>query len=72
MLSHLKMIYSFINLRKGDTTMVKFQVIYQLVCYAYEHLLRALVKEKINDPNSEIDDFILSILDKVFAYEEKK
>jgi len=52
--------------------MVKFQVIYQLVCYAYEHLLRALVKEKINDPNSEIDDFILSILDKVFAYEEKK
>lgn len=52
--------------------MSKYLMIYEVVCYVYEKLLRELVKEKINDPNSEIDDFILSILDKIFGYEGVK
>jgi len=47
-----------------------YAVLYKMLCMAYSQFLRALVKKAIDDPDSEIDDIALSILDKLFNYSE--
>lgn len=39
-----------------------------LLGVAYATILRPLVAEKVKDSSSEIDDFILEMLDKLFDY----
>ena len=36
----------------------------------YKEYLREILVEKINDPDSEVDDFILGLIDAVFSYEK--
>lgn len=38
---------------------------------AYATILRALVLKAIDDPDSEIDDIVMSILDRIFDYDGK-
>jgi hypothetical protein len=47
-----------------------YAALYKMLCIAYAQFLRALVKNAIDDPNSEIDDIALSIMDKLFNYSE--
>lgn len=42
---------------------------YGLLKVAYATILRPLVSEKVADTESEIDDFVLNLLDKLFDYE---
>jgi len=49
---------------------VFYAALYKILCMAYAQMLRSLVKTAIDDPDSEIDDIALSILDKIFNYEE--
>ena len=44
--------------------------LFTLIKMAYASLLRPLVAEKVADSASQIDDFILGILDKLFDYSE--
>ena len=44
------------------------EAIWTLVKFAYKTILRKLVKEAIDNPNSEIDEFVLKILDNLFEY----
>jgi hypothetical protein len=46
--------------------------IFKLIKAAYSTLLRPLVAEKVADSTSKIDDFVLSLLDKLFDYESNK
>jgi len=46
------------------------KTIYRIICYAYSVVLRDLVKKAIDDPDSEVDEFVLSLLDKLFDYKE--
>ena len=46
-----------------------YKFLYQALCAAYSSALRQLVAKAIDDPDSEIDDIALSILDKLFNYE---
>ena len=46
------------------------KALYAILCFAYKSVLRDLVKKAIDDPDSEIDDFVLSLLDKLFDYKE--
>jgi hypothetical protein len=48
--------------------MGKYLMIYDLVCLAYSKILRDLVVKAIDDPDSEIDDLIVSLLDKLFNF----
>jgi len=45
-----------------------YRMLYGILCYAYAHGLRDLVKKAIDDPNSDWDEIALGILDKVFNY----
>jgi len=45
-----------------------YAALYKMLCMAYGQFLRALVKNAIDDPDSEIDDIALSILDKLFNF----
>lgn len=40
-----------------------------LIKFAYKLVLRPLVKKAIDDPDSEIDDFVLKLLDNLFEYD---
>jgi hypothetical protein len=42
--------------------------IYALIKLAYKSILRDLVKKAIDNPESEVDEFVLSLLDKLFDY----
>lgn len=44
--------------------------VYTVLCYVYKVILRDLVKKAIDNPDSEVDDFVLSLLDKLFNYSE--
>lgn len=46
-----------------------YKVIYQAVCLVYAGVLRGLVMAAINDPESDIDEFVMELLDKLFGYE---
>lgn len=43
--------------------------IFKLIKIAYAEILRPLVVEKIKASPTQIDDFVLSILDKIFDYD---
>lgn len=47
------------------------KLIYKLVCQAYATILRNLVLKAIDDPNSEVDDVVMEMLDKLFDYGTK-
>jgi len=47
-----------------------YAALYKLLCMAYAQLLRGLVNDAIDDPDSEIDDIALSILDKLFNFSD--
>jgi len=47
-----------------------YAAFYKMLCLAYSQMLRALVAKAIDDPDSELDDIALNILDKLFNYEE--
>jgi len=44
--------------------------IWTLIKLAYSSILRPLVVEKVQQSSTEIDDFVLSVLDKIFDYNE--
>ncbi len=46
--------------------MFKVMVIMRLI---YKTILRDLVFKAIDNPDSEIDDFVLKLLDKIFDYD---
>jgi len=43
--------------------------IFKLIKLAYSSILRPLVVDKIKESSSQVDDFILSVLDKLFDYD---
>lgn len=46
-----------------------YAAMYKMLCMAYRQFLRPLVLKAIDDPDSEIDDIVMSILDKLFNHE---
>ena len=49
---------------------MKITLIYKMACMLYGSFLRVLLKKAIDDPDTEWDDFVLNLCDKVFNYEE--
>lgn len=47
-----------------------YSVLYNMLCMAYGQFLRPLVIKAIDDPDSEIDDIALKIIDSLFNYGE--
>jgi len=47
-----------------------YAALYKMLCMAYSQFLRGLVKKAIDDPDSEIDDIALSILDRLFNFSD--
>ena len=45
-----------------------YAALYRLLCMAYAQILRELVQKAIEDPNSDWDDTVITILDKLFDY----
>ena len=45
-----------------------YKLLYGMLCYAYAHGLRDLVKKAIDDPDSDWDELALSVLDRLFNY----
>jgi len=43
--------------------------IWKLIKAAYKLILRPLVFKAIDDPESEVDDFVMRLLDNLFEYE---
>lgn len=43
--------------------------IFKLIKLAYSTILRPLVVDKIKESSSQVDDFILAVLDKLFDYD---
>lgn len=43
--------------------------IFKLIRIAYATILRPLVVEKVQTSPTQIDDFVLSVLDKIFDYD---
>jgi hypothetical protein len=46
--------------------------LFKLIKLAYATILRPLVVEKVQQSPSQIDDFVLEILDKIFDYGNTK
>lgn len=51
---------------------MKFMAIWEIAKMAYSVILRDLLKKAIDDPNTEWDDIVLGICDKIFEYAEEK
>lgn len=47
--------------------MIKVMLVIQFV---YRTILRDLIKEAIDNPNSEVDEFVLDMLDRLFRYDK--
>lgn len=45
--------------------------LFTVIKLIYSTILRPLVSEKVADSASQIDDFLLSVLDKIFDYDGK-
>ena len=45
------------------------KLIWKLVQFAYETILRKLVFDAIDNPDSEVDDLVLAFLDRLFNYD---
>jgi len=48
---------------------MKWMIIFDLLKTVYAKILRPLLIKAIDDPNEQWDDFVLSIVDKLFDYE---
>jgi len=46
--------------------------IWTIVKMSYKIILRPLLVKAIDDPDSEVDDFILRLLDNLFEYEKNE
>lgn len=46
------------------------KTIFNLICVAYATILRTLIVKAIDDPNSEVDEFVLERLDALFNYKQ--
>ena len=55
-----------INLLK----LLVMKAILRIIEFAYATILRKLVVKAIDDPESEVDDFILELLDRLFNYKQ--
>jgi len=44
--------------------------IWTIVKMAYRIIIRPLVEKAIDDPDSEVDEFIMRLLDNLFEYRE--
>jgi len=40
-----------------------------IIKFVYKTILRQLIMEAIDNPDSEVDEFVLSLLDKLFDYD---
>ena len=47
------------------------KALYALIKLAYATILRKLVLKAIDDPNSEVDDIVMGVLDRLFDYDGK-
>ncbi|GAJ00428.1 unnamed protein product [marine sediment metagenome] len=43
--------------------------VWQLIKFAYSTILRKLVLDAIDNPDSEIDEFVMRLLDNLFEYQ---
>jgi len=57
--------------KEGGMAML-YQDLYDILCLLYAKVLRDLVKQAVDNPDSEVDEFIMSLLDKLFSYTESK
>jgi len=46
--------------------------LWTIIKMVYKIILKPLVLKAIDDPDSEIDDFVMEILDRIFEYETGK
>lgn len=51
---------------------LKFFGILMIMKAAYVWVLRDLVKKAVEDPDSEWDETVMEIMDRLFGYEEQK
>ena len=49
---------------------MKYKIFYEMTCMAYNKFLRDLLLKAVDDPDSDWDDILLSMLDRLFGYEE--
>lgn len=68
----MRILKLFTNLKFGGSTMGKYFVVFELLNLAYSNILRSLVLKAIDDPDSEVDELVMSILDRLFNYKEAK
>lgn len=47
---------------------MKYIPFFGFICMVYASYLRPLVKEKVDDPNSDHDELLMDVLDKIFNY----
>jgi len=45
--------------------------LFKLIKLAYSTILRPLVVDKIKESKTQVDDFILGVLDKLFDYQDE-
>lgn len=43
--------------------------LWTIIKMVYKHILRPLVLKAIDDPESEVDDFVMRLLDNLFEYD---
>lgn len=48
-----------------------YKSLFKLACLAYSLIIRSIIQKAINDPNTDFDEIALSILDKIFDYQQK-
>lgn len=46
-----------------------YAMLYKALCMVYSSALRKLVLKAIDDPDSEIDDIAMKVMDSLFDYE---
>lgn len=51
---------------------IMLKIVWQLAKMAYKTILRKLVLDAIDNPNSEVDEFVMRLLDNIFEYEPGK
>lgn len=47
-----------------------YKMMYGIACYAYANGLRPLVRKVIDDPDSDWDELAISVLDRIFNFNE--
>jgi len=49
---------------------LKMSVIYQIMCQIYGKLMRDVLKGAVDDPDSEWDEWLMALTDRLFDYKE--